>query len=507
MALDAQQRWQKIKVLMRMVAGLARDQLQRGLPLAALNLLSGAKMHGLPVVFMAPLLSLVATWPSRTAASSTSLMGGAFRNRAMDCNQGRFDAIGQRPARAGRRRRQQPQGDGSPAGVPEMAKVQVTSMRRALAWNPTQRRLVLDGFKHDQPADGAIIRSPTDMANATREHWEPVFAAASGSDEAIPEYLACLRLYGILIIPCLSYLCQFFFLPFTLLQEELLALRKLSRLPPSSFSLAELLSLQWLHMPEPLRAMSVAVIWRAAGRTFRGWGIVGRSFALEPSRRRPQFRRSEPAGWQSSPLGLWRRSAVREQVLDALGLEEAVGILAAAAPAVEAAPAAAEEPPQARAGRLASDDDDVSARTAYAGFAAPPGPTRWRSQAMAITLERAAQCAGAAAAAAPGEAAARGAAAGLGARAQLRPGGAAVDPRRCAAGAGAGQCGAGGRCCRRLQVAEGAVAAGRGATGGQEGAGRGTARASARPGPRRGGARRALEPPRSVAGAPSRCLQ
>eukprot|EP00959_Pyramimonas_sp_CCMP1952_P087067 1821644-Pyramimonas_sp.AAC.1 len=58
-----------------------------------------------------------------------------FRTQAMDSNQRRFDAIAQHAARAsrpGRRRQQLPQGDGSPAGVPEAVKTQVTSMRQAL---------------------------------------------------------------------------------------------------------------------------------------------------------------------------------------------------------------------------------------------------------------------------------------------------------------------------------------------------------------------------------------
>eukprot|EP00959_Pyramimonas_sp_CCMP1952_P317718 6649662-Pyramimonas_sp.AAC.1 len=68
----------------------------------------------------------------------------------------------------------------------------------------------------------------------------------------------------------------------------MLALHKLLRLPPSSFSLAELLSLHWLHMPPPLRFMSTAVMWRAAGRTFSGWGeswsrLRARAFAEAPA--------------------------------------------------------------------------------------------------------------------------------------------------------------------------------------------------------------------------------
>ncbi|CAK0880854.1 unnamed protein product [Prorocentrum cordatum] len=60
-------------------------------------------------------------------------------------------------------------------------KTQVTSMRQALAWNPSQRRLVLNGLKNDQPADGGVIRQPEEMADAIRQHWEPVFSAVNST--------------------------------------------------------------------------------------------------------------------------------------------------------------------------------------------------------------------------------------------------------------------------------------------------------------------------------------
>eukprot|EP00959_Pyramimonas_sp_CCMP1952_P423641 8874134-Pyramimonas_sp.AAC.1 len=62
-------------------------------------------------------------------------------------------------------------------------------MRQALAWNPSQRRLLLNGLKNDQPVDGNIIRQPEEMADAIRQHWGPVFSAVNGSDQAIAECL------------------------------------------------------------------------------------------------------------------------------------------------------------------------------------------------------------------------------------------------------------------------------------------------------------------------------
>eukprot|EP00959_Pyramimonas_sp_CCMP1952_P361489 7570521-Pyramimonas_sp.AAC.1 len=58
--------------------------------------------------------------------------------------------MAQQAARSAARRPRPGQGDGHPAGPTDEVKLQRTSMRQALAWNPTKRRLLLHGLKHTQ---------------------------------------------------------------------------------------------------------------------------------------------------------------------------------------------------------------------------------------------------------------------------------------------------------------------------------------------------------------------